>query len=166
MSNRTNEPGLEQDSWGFDIVEGEFAVASADGIDIEEFRPLGALLRRVQSAFGMKALFIAEFAGGEQVVRAAGLPGSRDDDSRQRLRAAYGAARLGADGFEAAPVVGNDGLEYGTLCCHLDDRTHSGAVRRVAELISKWFTMAEVSPSALMPLPRASVMGSLPMPLR
>jgi hypothetical protein len=145
----------------FDIVASEFVVATADHADLEAHARLKSLLKRVRKAFGVDAAFIAGFADGEHVVHVSPLA-TGEDAAADPLHAAYGATLLGDDGFHAVPVIGNDGLEYGTLCCRLDDRVDPAALRSVARLIADWFSCADLSLSGLMPLQGQSVMGSLP----
>jgi hypothetical protein len=165
-------------SCAFDIVHGEFVVATADGADVQAYRPLCAVLDRVRRAFGIDAAFIAQWAGGAPVVHRtdaeeeedvqAGLVSLQATYGRRLLEESSG-GRGGSDSavrFEAVPII-TDGMEYGILCGRriLSDAAASEppALRSVARLISRWFEEADLSLSGLMPLRGDSVMGALPM---
>jgi hypothetical protein len=165
-------------SCAFDIVDGEFVVASADAADLPAFAPVSALLRRVHKAFGIDAIFVSEWAQGEPVVHVSRTDEGGDAEAdllhatygRQLLEA--GARRWAVKGehvrYDAVPVVTADGLDHGTLCCRRivaadwhDDEVQREALRRVARLIAAWFDEASLSLSDLVPLRGDSVMGAL-----
>jgi hypothetical protein len=158
-----------QENWShsahcaFDIVAGEFVVATADTADLQAYAPLTALLRRMRKVFGIDAVFISEWAQGEPVVHR-GIAGVDEGDL---LHATYGQRLLEADAVHAVPVITPDGFEHGTLCCGAAgaDREGEGsqreALRSVARLIAAWFDDASLSLSGLIPLRGDSVMGAL-----
>lgn len=176
----------EHDDWShsascaFDIVAGEFVVATADTADLQAYAPLSALLRRVRRAFGIDAAFISEWAQGEPVVHRS-VAGFHDADAAEgdMLHATYGRQLLDAAAirqagkgervrFDAVPVVTHDGFEHGTLCCRRvvaadghDEHSEREALRSVARLIAAWFDEASLSLSGLIPLRGDSVMGAL-----
>jgi hypothetical protein len=173
MSDREFEEWSDQATRAFDVLAGEFVVVTADGADVGAFTPLCSLLRRVRKAFGLEAAFISEWAGGEQVVRHAcgEREPSRECDALQSL---FGIRLLrsderdaGDDCFDAVPVIANDGIEYGTLCCRgtvpgrADHGAQHQALRAVAGLIARWFEEAQLSLSDLAPLAGSSMMGPL-----
>jgi hypothetical protein len=133
-------------SSAFDVVAGEFVVVTPDAADCEALARLSALLRRVRGAFAVDAVFVSEWAGGEPVAR-------RRDDAGGALQAMYGVRLLDTPvhprcpvRFETMAVVGEAGLEYGTLCCrlhppHVDDAPLQ-ALQSVARLIAEWFDEA------------------------
>jgi len=140
----------------FDIVAGEFMVVTADAADLRAYGPLTALLQRMRKAFGIDAVFIAEWAQGEPVVHR-GIAGYDEGDL---LHATYAQQLLDADAVHAVPVVTQDGFEHGTLCCRAD-ASQREALRSVARLIAAWFNEASLSLSGLTPLRGDSVVGAL-----
>lgn len=161
----------------FDIVAGEFVVVTAEAADIQAYAPLKSVLRRLRGNFGVEAVFVSQWANGGQLVHRVHDSSGEDDP----LHAVYGAQLLEPldgsrlpDGeqarFDAIPVISDDGIKYGTLCCRRivpagQDAEDLRALRSVARLIAKWFDEAALSLSSLMPLQGHSVMGSLPMHL-
>ena len=157
----------------FDVVAGEFVVATADGADLKAFAHLTSLLRRVRKAFGVEAVFVCEWAGGEPLVRCH----RHEAEHADPLQALFGERLLDAQApqghvyrFDAVPIVTNNGLEHGTLCARragregeADDAAYVDALRSVARLIAGWFDEQSLSLSGYMPLAGSSVMGSLPM---
>jgi hypothetical protein len=176
MSN--GEAKLEMDwsdsaTCAFDVVAGEFVVVTPDAADIQTFSRLTSLLKRVRKAFGVESVFVSEWARGEPLVRCQ----RSADDEPDALQALFGerllhleAARGCSYRYDAVPVVTNDGVEHGTLCCRRlmsdgepDDTAYAGALHSVARLIADWFDDAELSLSGFMPLHGTSVMGNLSM---
>jgi hypothetical protein len=173
---RKHEDWSHSASCAFDIVAGEFVVATADSADLQAYAPLSALLRRVRRAFGIDAAFIAEWAQGEPVVHRSV---SALDSEGDMLHATFGRQLLESSAmpeagkgervrFDAVPVVTQDGFEHGTLCCRRvvaaggqDEDSQREALRSVARLIAAWFEEASLSLSGLVPLRGNSVMGAL-----
>ena len=164
-------------SCAFDIVDGEFVVVTADGSDVRSYRPLCAMLERARRLFGLEAVFIAHWANGAPIAHRARTDEDTDlQAGLESLQAMYGRDLLEASSprandseparFEAVPVVAG-GLEYGVLCARrsLADAisTEPPALHTFAQLISRWFEVAELSLSGLAPLRGESVMGGLPM---
>lgn len=159
----------------FDVVAGEFVVATADGSDLKAFAHLTKLLQRVRKAFGVEAVFVAEWAGGEPLVRC----DRRDAGYADPLQSLFGERLLQAPApaghvcrIDTVAVVTSNGLEHGTLCARrmvpsgeADDPSFAEALRSVARLIAGWFDEQSLSLSGYMPLAGSSVMGSLPMTL-
>lgn len=170
MSAREKEMDWsETATYAFDVVASEFVVVRADAADLKCYAPLSSLLQRMRRAFGVDFAFIAEWSGGDPVVRRIGRAGRAECDP---LQFEYGLRLLAGDTlpegwtFEAVPVATADGVVHGTLCCCMPRRAGDGALRAlgsVAQLIAAWFDEADLSLSGLMPLPGHSMMGGLPM---
>ena len=170
MSARENEiDWSETATYAFDVVAAEFVVVTADATDLKACEPLSAMLKRMRQAFGANFAFIAEWSGGDPVVRRT-PPG--DEPQCDALQCEYGLRLLEGDApaegwaFHAVPVATADGVVHGTLCCAMPERKGDGASRAlhsVAHLIAKWFSEADLSLSGLMPLRGHSMMGGLPM---
>ena len=177
---REHEDWSHSASCAFDIVAGEFVVATAAAADLQAYAPLSALLRRVRRAFGIDAAFISEWAQGEPVVhRSVSLPDDGNAVEGDMLHATFGRQLLESAAvhepgkgerarFDAVPVVTQDGFEHGTLCCRRvvaadgqDEHSEREALRSVARLIAAWFEEASLSLSGLTPLRGDSVMGAL-----
>lgn len=159
----------ETATYAFDVVDAEFMVVTAEGADIDSYDPLSSLLKRMRKAFGVEFAFICEWSGGDPVVRR--VP-EGEEPAADPLQCEYGQRLLeGAEptegwSFHAVPVVTEDDVVHGTLCCFMPDRKGEGASRAlhsVAHLIAAWFDEAELSLSGLMPLRGHSMMGGLPM---
>lgn len=153
----------------FDVEDGEFVVVSADESDIRFYTPLCGLLARVRKAFGIEALFVAQWYRGEPMVRAI-----IDVDAADLLESTCGRRLLEAADpapnrvFEACPVITHDGQEHGTLCClgapaadAAAQRLRQGAMRSVARLIADWLEDQDVTFSGFGPLKGASTLGEL-----
>ncbi|MEJ6021149.1 hypothetical protein [Ramlibacter sp. PS4R-6] len=170
MSDRETEiDWSETATYAFDVVSAEFVVVTAGGADLKCYEPLSGLLRRMHKAFGVEFAFIAEWAGGDPVVRRTPQGNAPACDP---LQCEYGLRLLEGDGapegmaFHAVPVATADGVVHGTLCCFMPERKGEGASRAlgsVAQLIAAWFNEADLSLSGLMPLRGHSMMGGLPM---
>src|SRR3569832_261890 len=157
----------------FDVVAGEFVVATADSTDVNAFAQLTKLLKRVRKAFGVEAVFVGEWAAGEPLVRC-NRQGAQFADALQALFAERLLEAEAPEGYayryDAVPVVTSNGLEHGTLCSRrlvrldeAEDAAYRDALLSVARLIADWFDDAALSLSGVAPLAGASVMGSLPM---
>lgn len=154
-------------TFAFDVVAAEFVVATAEGADLRCHDPLSSMLRRMRRAFGADFAFVAEWSGGDPVVRRLHEGEQPECDSLQqeygwRLLPAADSAHV----LDAAPVVTRGGVIHGTLCCRMPRREGEGssrALRSVAQLIAAWFDEAQLSLSGLMPLRGASMMGGLPL---
>jgi hypothetical protein len=170
MSGRENEiDWSETATYAFDVVAAEFVVVTAEGADLKCYAPLSNLLARMRKAFGVPFAFIAEWADGDPVVRRTHGGETPECDALQReygQRLLDGMAASADWEFHAAPVVTEDGVVHGTLCCVMPKRKGDGASRAlnsVAQLMAAWFNDAELSLSGLMPLRGHSMMGGLPM---
>ena len=152
MSGRQFWESWDAAADAFDVVASEFVVATASAADVPEYTALAALLGRVHKAFGIEAAFVSEWSNGEPVMRS--------HDSRPEadaLQILYGHRLLEADApagapfrFDAVPVVTDEGIVHGTLCCrslapprHASDADHAAALRSVARLIANWFDEAQ-----------------------
>lgn len=168
MSDReVAEDWSEDATSAFDVANGEFVVVSPDAADLKLYRPLCGVLARVRKAFGIEATFITEWCRGGPVMRAVSDDASCEADL---LQSTYGRRLLESfepqvrKGFESFPVITNDGIQHGVLCCtfalksdEAADRARQGAMRSVARLIADWYegeqgTFSGFSPTRVAPL--------------
>ena len=149
MSSETDFFETIRDIAGLSVVHSDFVVVSGERSDRSVYEPLTSLLQRVWAAAGVEVLFVTQFLGDTPAVRQRNVgrrPEALNPDPAEVEFGTMILAQSSAGGSTsrciAAPVVSEDGRDYGTVCCHPGSRPANpgmdlaGIVRSTARILA------------------------------
>ena len=157
MTSETDFFETIRDIAGLSVTHSDFVVVSSEGSGRSRYEPLTTLLGRVRAFAGIEVLFVSQFLGDAPAVRQR-RPGARSALHPDPAEVEFGTmllTRPGAGGPArciAAPVVSDDGRDFGTVCCDPGARPMkpgldlAGIVRSTARILALALARAEGVP--------------------
>lgn len=142
-----------------DPERGEFVVVTADAEGKRDERPLREFLERIRRSFEMDVVFVSQFQDGRRIIRqVAADPGDEyavpvgasdpleesycqrvvdgrlpelieDAAANPETARLAGTAAFKVGCYLSTPIVSDDGVVFGTLCCFSHDARHDVASR-------------------------------------
>jgi hypothetical protein len=162
MTSETDFFETIRDIAGLSVIHSDFVVVSSEQSGRSRYEPLTTLLSRVRAVAGVEVIFVSQFLGDAPAVRqrpvaaqSALQPDPAEVEFGTMLLTRFGA--VGPARCIAAPVVSEDGRDFGTVCCHPGDRPTkpgvdlAGVVRSTARILALALARAEALPEECEP---------------